>query len=78
MTLKTDRIFGHFERDLDMALSPKVVYLSWLHLRQDVHEVCAIAEVAIMELELSGAYMDASARDRRSWRKSFLRSCWSS
>jgi len=75
----THRIFRHFERDLDMALSPEVVYLSWPHLRDDVHEVCAIAEVAIMELELCRAYMDdVSTHDGRSWRKNFLRSCWSS
>ena len=61
-----------------MALSPEVVYLSRFHLRQDIHEVCAIAEVAIMELELSWAYMDTSAHDGRGWRKDFLRSCWSS
>jgi len=48
-----------------MALSSEVVYLSWFHLCYDVHEVRAIAEVAIVKFELSRAYMDASARDGR-------------
>jgi len=58
-----------------VALSPKVIYFGWFHLRYDVHEVCAVAEVAIMELEPSRAYMDGSARDGRSQRNDFLRSC---
>lgn len=55
-----------------MALSPEVVYFSGLHLRYDVHEVRAIAEVAIVEFELIRVYIDASARDGCNWGKYFL------
>jgi hypothetical protein len=56
-----------------MALSPEVVYLSGPHLRYNVHEVRAIAEVAIVESELIRAYIDALARDGCDWGNSYVR-----
>lgn len=61
-----------------MALSSEVVYLSWFHLCYDVYEVRAIAEVTIVELELSRTYIGASARNGRDLGNSISRSCWSS
>lgn len=38
-----------------MRLRTEVVHLDGLHLRNDIHEIRAIAQVAVMQLELAGA-----------------------
>ena len=48
-------VFSHLERDLDVRLRAEVVDLRRLHLRDDVDEVGAVAEVAVVQLELVGA-----------------------
>lgn len=45
-------IFGHIEGDLDVRLCAEVVDLGWLDLRDDVHEVGAIGQIAMVELKL--------------------------
>jgi hypothetical protein len=49
------RVFGHFERDLDVALRAEVVDLGGLDLGDDVDEVSAVGEIAVVEMELVGA-----------------------
>ena len=56
-TIDVTGIFGHLERDLDVRLSTEVVHLSRLDLGDNVHEVGAIAQVTIMELELVGSWL---------------------
>ena len=41
-------ILGHFERYLDMTLGTKIVDLGWLNLSNDIDQIGAIAEVAVM------------------------------
>ena len=45
-------IFCHLERDLDVRLSTEVVDLSRLDLGDNVHEVGAVAQIAVVKLEL--------------------------
>ena len=45
-------IFCHLERDLDVRLSTEIVDFSGLDLGNDVHKVGAIAQIAIVKLEL--------------------------
>lgn len=47
-------ILGHLERDLDVRLSAKVVDLGREHLSEDVHEIGAVGEIAVMQFELVG------------------------
>lgn len=51
-TIDVARVFGHLERDLDVRLSTEIVDFSGLDLGNDVHKVCAIAQIAIVKLEL--------------------------
>lgn len=44
-------VFGHFERNLDVRLSTKVVDFSRLDLGKDVYEVGAVAQVTVVELK---------------------------
>lgn len=44
-------VLGHLERHLDVRLRAEVVHLGRLHLRDDVHQVGAVAQVAIVQLE---------------------------
>jgi hypothetical protein len=46
------RVFGHFEGDFDVGLGTEIVDLGGLHLCDDVHEIGAIAQITIMQLEL--------------------------
>ena len=59
-----------------MRLRAEVVYLCRLDLRDDVHEVGAVAEVAIVQFELVRACERKSAV-RRSWTRldGYVRSC---
>jgi hypothetical protein len=41
-------IFGHVEGDLDVRLCAEVVDLGWLDLRDDIHEVGAIRQIAMV------------------------------
>jgi hypothetical protein len=50
------RVFGHFERYLDVRLRAEIVYLGWLYLGDDVDEVCAVTQVAVVQLELVGPF----------------------
>ena len=48
------RVLCHLERDLDVRLCAEVVDLRRLDLGDDVHEVGAVAQVAVVQLELVG------------------------
>jgi len=50
------RVLGHLEGNLDMRLGAEVINFCRLDLGDDVHEVGAVAEIAIVKLELSGAF----------------------
>ncbi len=41
-------IFGHVEGDLDVRLCAEVVDLGWLDLRDDIHKVGAIRQIAMV------------------------------
>lgn len=47
-------VFGHFEGDFDVALCAEVVDLCWANLSEDVDEIGAIAEIAIVGMKLVG------------------------
>ena len=46
-------IFRSFERDLHVALSCKIVDLSWLHLLHNPDESGRITQVAVMESKVN-------------------------
>ena len=55
-------ILGHLERDLDVRLGTEVVDLGREHLSEDVHEIGAVGEVAVMQFELVGTLSRGSIR----------------
>ena len=55
-TIDVTSVLGHLERNLDVRLSTEVVDLSRLDLGNNVHEVGAVAQIAIMKLELVGPW----------------------
>ena len=48
-------VLGHVERDFNMGLSAEIVNLRGLDLGEDVDEIGAVGEVAVVELELCRA-----------------------
>ena len=44
------RVFGHVERDFDVALSRQVVYLVGTHLLDDAYQRAGVCHVAVMEV----------------------------
>lgn len=47
-------VLGHLKGDFDVALCTEVVDFGGAHLGKDVDEIGAVAQVAIVELELVG------------------------
>lgn len=45
-------VFSHLERDFDVGLGSEVVHFGRLDLGDDVDEVGAVAEIAVVQLEL--------------------------
>jgi hypothetical protein len=56
-TIDIASVFRHLEGDLDVGLGSEVVDFGGLDLGDDVDEVGAVAEVAVVQLELVGAWI---------------------
>ena len=52
---RTYSVLGHLKRDLDVRLGTQVIDLRWPNLGNDIDEVGAVAEIAVVQLELSRA-----------------------
>lgn len=53
-SINVPSILRHLKRHLDVRLRPKVVHFGGLDLGDDINEVGTVAQVAVMQLELSG------------------------
>ena len=70
-------VLRHLERYLDVRLSSEVVDLGREHLGENVHEVGAVGEIAVVQFELVGT-LGAVDESRSGLREEKgLRSCWS-
>lgn len=66
-------VLGHFKGDLDVRLRAEVVNLRGLDLGDDVHEVGAVAEIAVVQLELVGPWgTSKGVRASRTGRRTFM------